>query len=64
MKCEKCGVNYPYNIYPLHIKRCNVEVAKEIEENEELIRQTAKELGIKSWHVKNIDKLKVEIEEL
>ena len=31
-------------------------------DEEENIRQKAKGLGIKSWHVKNIDKLKTEIE--
>lgn len=34
------------------------------ESSEEKIRQQAKALGIKSWHVKNIDKLIKEIEEV
>jgi len=34
-----------------------------IEDYEEQVRLHAKALGIKSWHVKNIDKLKVEIAE-
>lgn len=34
------------------------------EENEEYIRQLAKEQGIKSWHVKSIDNLKKELSEM
>lgn len=40
-----------------------IEGEPEPVEDEEAIRAQAKDLGIKSWHIKSIDKLKEEIAE-
>jgi len=72
--CPKCKSVFSENVIPMHIKRCSVveEVQEHIEKeikgltdklevSEDEIRVKAKELGIKSWHVKSVDRLKEEI---
>ena len=65
MICPKCNIEYSDKVYRLHVKDCNVKKVvnkKEIKEEDD-VRQLAKAKGIKSWHVKTIDKLKAEISE-
>jgi len=77
--CPKCNTKLSDNVVALHIKRCNVveevekhddikdnieELENNLEETEEEIRAKAKELGITSWHIKSIERLKEEIGEV
>ena len=77
--CPKCNKKFSDSVIALHIKRCkNVEeleqrneivedvadLKEELEESDEEIRLKAKELGIKSWHVKSIERLIEEINEV
>ena len=78
MICEKCKKEFSPKVWRIHVKMCNIEneileeegilVDADTFETEELteeeIRSKAKELGIKSWHVKSIERLIQEIQEV
>lgn len=67
MICDKCGRVFSDKVYEIHYPTCEIELIKEeatlyLEETN--IRAKAKALGIKSYHVKSIERLEAEIAEL
>jgi TPP-dependent trihydroxycyclohexane-1,2-dione (THcHDO) dehydratase len=67
MICDKCGRVFSDKVYEIHYPNCETELIKEepkIDQEEIDIRAKAKALGIKSYHVKSIERLESEIKEL
>jgi TPP-dependent trihydroxycyclohexane-1,2-dione (THcHDO) dehydratase len=67
MICDKCGRVFSDKVYEIHYPTCDRELIKEeikIDQEEIDIRAKAKAFGIKSYHVKSIERLEAEIAEL
>jgi len=62
MKCPHCGVDYSDKVYNIHKNLCDVK--EEVANDEEAIRDMAKEKGISHYWNKSIDTLKEELSEV